>query len=242
VPSPRLRIFAGPNGSGKSTLNSILDKKLLGYYINADDIEKNIHLQGFLDFSPFLADVNKEDFFSFLSNHPLILKAELDNEIKKLYLSDNKLYFPMITLNSYYTSVCADYIRHKLLEQKVDFTFETVMSSPDKVDFMRLAKESGYRVYLYYIATQDPIINIDRVSNRVKKGGHSVPKEKIEERYYRSLGLLKKAVSYTDRAYIFDNSSSDTQKVWLAEITNAEEIEFHTDEIPSWLNDYLIKP
>jgi predicted ABC-type ATPase len=242
VPSPRLRIFAGPNGSGKSTLNSILDPELLGYYINADDIEKNILSQGFLNFSPFLTDVDEKDLFAFLSKHPLTAKAGLVNEIKKLYLNDNKLYFPMITLNSYYTSVCADYIRHKLLEQKVDFTFETVMSSPDKVYFMRLAKESGYRVYLYYIATQDPIINIDRVSNRVKKGGHPVPEGKIKERYYRSLGLLKEAVFYTDRAYIFDNSSSDTQKVWLAEITNAEVIEFHTDEIPSWLNDHLIKP
>jgi len=40
--TPRVRMFAGPNGSGKSTLNTILNKELLGIYINADEIEKRL--------------------------------------------------------------------------------------------------------------------------------------------------------------------------------------------------------
>ena len=39
---PRLRMFAGPNGSGKSTIKDVINKELLGIYINPDDIEKNI--------------------------------------------------------------------------------------------------------------------------------------------------------------------------------------------------------
>ena len=49
--TPRLRMFAGPNGSGKSTIKDVINKELLGIYINPDDIEKNIKENGYL-FSP----------------------------------------------------------------------------------------------------------------------------------------------------------------------------------------------
>ena len=39
---PRLRMFAGPNGSGKSTIKSVVSSKLLGHYLNPDEIEKEI--------------------------------------------------------------------------------------------------------------------------------------------------------------------------------------------------------
>lgn len=235
---PRLRIFAGPNGSGKSTLNAILGDEMIWIYINADDMEKNINQLGYLNFDNYSLKVIKKDLFDFLLKHPLINKANLTNKINELEFNDNKLIFSKIKLNSYYTSVCADYIRHQLLSKKVSFTFETVMSYPDKIDFMAKAKKNGYRIYLYYISTEDPIINISRVKNRVNKGGHTVPEDKIEDRYYRSLELLRKAVENTDRAYIFDNSKSD--KVWLAEITDAQNINLKVDTIPYWLNKYLI--
>ena len=39
----RLRIFAGPNGSGKSNILQLLPSTVdLGYYINADDMERSI--------------------------------------------------------------------------------------------------------------------------------------------------------------------------------------------------------
>ena len=50
---PRVRIFAGPNGSGKSTLKSFISSKLLGIYINSDEIEKTIKENGFLYFTEF---------------------------------------------------------------------------------------------------------------------------------------------------------------------------------------------
>jgi len=49
VHTPRLRMFAGPNGSGKSTLKTVLPLKLLGVYLNPDEIEQEIREKGFLD-------------------------------------------------------------------------------------------------------------------------------------------------------------------------------------------------
>jgi len=236
---PRLRMFAGPNGSGKSTLNSVINKELLGVYINPDEIEKEIKKFSFLDVSAYGVETNENDVMFFFKNHSLLKKVNLLGDVDALKFSDNKIDFSNISINSYYASTCADFIRHQLLKSKISFTFETVMSSKDKVEFLKKAQNLGYRTYLYFIATQDPIVNISRVENRVKLGGHNVPKDKIVSRYYRSLALLSEAVKYSNRAYIFDNSSQE--KLWIAQINNGNEFEFKNDSVPEWINEYLLK-
>jgi predicted ABC-type ATPase len=86
------------------------------------------------------------------------------------------------------------------------------------------------------VATDDPEINISRVRNRVGLGGHSVPEDKIASRYDRSLDLLLRAIRYTNRAYIFDNSTDNANRrhTWLAEITDGQFMELKTDRIPGW--------
>lgn len=108
------------------------------------------------------------------------------------------------------------------------------MSHPGKVELLRQAQLNGYRTYLYYIATDDPDINISRVRNRVKLGGHPVPEDKIISRYHRSLELLMSAIRCTNRAYIFDNSGHQMDRAWLAEVTDGSVIELKTDQIPAW--------
>jgi predicted ABC-type ATPase len=237
--APRVRMFAGPNGSGKSTLNTILNEKLLGMYINADEIEKKIKTFDFLDLGSYDIDTTTEEIYSFFMHHPLIQKSGLEDEASLLSVSGNKIIFFEIIVNSYFASVCADFIRHKLLELKVSFTFETVMSSEDKVLFLKKAQDAGYRTYLYFVTTQDPAINISRVQNRVSLGGHNVPEEKIVSRYYRSMKLLSKAIKYTNRAYIFDNSNHT--KSWIAQIDNTSEITYKSSHVPQWFGQYLLE-
>ncbi|MEN5143673.1 MULTISPECIES: zeta toxin family protein [Pseudomonas] len=141
-------------------------------------------------------------------------------------------------VNSYHAAVIADLIRHQLLERRISFTFETVMSSSEKVRFMEAAQQMGYRTYLYFVATDSPQINILRVANRVDDGGHDVPRDKITQRYARTLSLLPEAISAANRAYIFDNSGDES--VFLAEITDGATLEFHQDDMPDWfINAYL---
>lgn len=238
IETPRLRIFAGPNGSGKSTIKEVLSSELLGVYINPDNIEKEIKQFDFLDFDHYQIKTTKAEVITFFESSKLLLKANMKDELLHLKFNDNKLIFTDIAINSYYASVCADFIRRKLCKAKLSFTFETVMSSYDKIEFLKEAKKSGYKVYLYFIATKDPLINISRVRNRVLNGGHNVPTEKIESRYYRSLEYLSDAVKYSDRAYIFDNSNHT--RTWLCEITDGKKIEIKLESIPKWLNTYLI--
>ena len=234
---PRLRIFAGPNGSGKSTIKDVLSDNLLGVYINPDEIENEIREHSFLDFNIYGIKTTKIEVIDFFEHSILLQNVNMTEDIEYLKFNDNKLIFTDIDINSYYASVCADFIRRKLCESKESFTFETVMSSYDKVEFLKKAKESGYRVYLYFIAAKDPLLNISRVENRVAKGGHSVPEEKIVQRYYRSLENLSEAIKYSDRTYIFDNSNH--KRTWICEITDGVEVEIKQDSIPDWLNTYV---
>lgn len=110
------------------------------------------------------------------------------------------------------------------------------MSHPSKVAILIQAQAAGFRTYLYFVATDDPAINISRVRNRVALKGHDVPEDKMVTRYHRSLDLLVDAIWHTNRAYIFDNSgdSKDGNQTWLAEITEGRQLELKTDQIPAW--------
>lgn len=70
-------------------------------------------------------------------------------------------------------------LREDGVKNKRDFTFETVLSSPRNVELLKNAKSFGYRIEVVFVLTSDPQINISRVAQRVKNGGHDVPKDKI---------------------------------------------------------------
>lgn len=147
--APRLRMFAGPNGSGKSTIKSVLPDGLLGVYLNPDDIQKGIANRGFLRVHDYGVATTREEILGFFMNSALLRKAGLEAEAGSLRFTDGNLDFSGVEVNAYHASVAADFLRHKLLEQRVSFSFETVMSSPDKVALLEKAQALGYRTYLY---------------------------------------------------------------------------------------------
>lgn len=229
-----MRMFAGPNGSGKSELKKHLPSELLGIYLNPDEVEKEIRQQGFLDFKKAGIVADKTEVLAFFSNSSFLQSVGLGDAVRSLTFEEGRLGLQGATMNSYFASVTVDYLRQKLIEKQASFTFETVMSHPGKVDLLKQAKRMGYRTYLYFIATDDPTINKSRVLNRVSRGGHAVPEDKIEERYFRSLDLLVEAIRHTNRAYVFDNSNEDMDHTWLAEITDGQQLEIKTDKVPAW--------
>ncbi len=236
--TPRLRMFAGPNGSGKSTIKAVIAPQLLGVYLNPDELERTIKQTGILDLSIYGIQASEADVVSFFSQSVLMQKAGLSNDVAQLRYTDGQLDFSLVTVNSYWAAVITDFLRQKMLETNRSFTFETVMSSADKVTLLERAQRQGYRTYLYYIATDDPLINISRVKHRVKMGGHSVPEDKIISRYERSLSLLIEAIRHTNRAYIFDNSLY--RQVWLAEITDGKILELKLNQVPAWFKRFVL--
>lgn len=123
------------------------------------------------------------------------------------------------------------------IKEKQSFCFETVFSHPSKIDLIKRAKENGYTVELVIISTENPNINIIRVKNRFKKGGHDVPTDKIKERYPRTLKNLSEAVLFVDSFEIIDSSNQDF--VHLAKKPhNSSELSIFS-ELPDWTKDII---
>ncbi len=140
-------------------------------------------------------------------------------------------------INSYIAADIAAFIRTELLSNGVSFSFETVFSHESKLEIMRKAKELGYRIYLYFITTKDPEINIDRVKIRVAKNGHPVPETRIIDRYYKSLDLLYSAIKISNRAFLFDNSGRYYELV--AEVIEGKNVQLSDNDIPAWFVEYV---
>jgi predicted ABC-type ATPase len=236
-----MRVIAGPNGLGKTTMLQTLKRKgdvPFGVYVNADDIELQLNVNKILVFNQFQLNVSEKqvkDFFSY-SNFSPVKRAEPDLW-KKIKVLNNNFQIDA-SIDSYLAADLAEFIRQQLLKNEISFTYETVMSHPNKLTFMQLARDNGYRVYLYFIATMNPKINVARVNLRVSENGHGVSEEVIKSRYYRSLNLLKDAVKLANRAYIFDNSGLQARV--LAEVENNEIRIIQNHDVPAWFVEYLL--
>ncbi|MHA7153763.1 zeta toxin family protein [Arthrobacter sp. TMN-50] len=96
--------------------------------------------------------------------------------------------------------------RERIADGK-SFISETVFSHPSKVHLVSDAVDAGYLVYLHVIIV--PVeLTVQRVLERVRRGGHEVPEQKIRERYERLWGLLCGAIRIADVTKVLDNSSA----------------------------------
>lgn len=100
---------------------------------------------------------------------------------------------------------------HKALNSGISVLYETVFSHPSKLDIIRKAREKGYFIRLFFICTESPRINIDRVADRYAKGGHTVPGDKVNSRYTRALMYGAEALQLVQRGYVYDNSKLATK-------------------------------
>jgi len=245
----RLRVFAGPNGSGKSTVinyirsyktdNGLID---FGYYINADDIGALLRKSPF-DFGVFDITATNKEFVEIAIASGLINEDFTKSTFAKAYtLMNNKITLKDISVNDRLAQIIADYLRKKLLKENKRFSFETVFSHKSKLDIMREAKDKGYKVYLYFVSTESPEINKARVASRKAQGGHDVPEDLIEKRYYRSLNLLYDACQIAYQAFFFDNSTEGESSQMFAHFKIIKEKKkwdkIDKKSVPEWFRKY----
>ncbi len=128
----------------------------------------------------------------------------------------------------------ATQMRYECLENKKNFVFETVFSSAEKLDFIKLAKEKGFFVRFFFVCTNNPEINVLRITKRFMNGGHEVPISKIISRYYKSLENAAEAIKIVDRAYIYDNSIENELPTLLFRTVDGGIFKKYTFDLPEW--------
>ncbi len=243
----RLRVFAGPNGSGKSTVIQFIRKQRIkgrkidfGLYVNADDITKDL-MKGGISFANYSIKTTPAEFRDFAMASGLI-NAQFNKSrfLKSFRLRANHLTLVTESFKEHLAQLIADFLRRKLLKERRKFSFETVFSHPSKIDFMKEAVDAGYKVYLYFVSTESPDINVFRVAARKKKRGHDVPESKIRSRYYRSMEQMFEASLVADTTYFFDNSTGNKEPKMIARVEKTgviPSVERYSE--PNWFIKYF---
>lgn len=132
----------------------------------------------------------------------------------------------------------AQEMRESCLADMSSMALETVFSTQEKLEFVQRAKEAGFFIRLFFVCTNDPSINAQRVALRVMEGGHDVPILKIINRYYRSIAKCIEALALVDRAYFYDNSETDVDPSLMFRVNDGKIAKIYQDLAP-WAKDIV---
>lgn len=243
-----MRIFAGPNGSGKSTIiQAVREYRIkeipidFGIYINADDIAQLLRSNQFR-FSDYRVNTSRKEFSSIAISSGLIGSNFPEKTFRSSFIlkRNQQLLIKDRTAIERLAQILSDFLRKKLLQAGKKFSFETVFSHPSKLEIMHEAKHKGYKVYLYFVSTESPEINIYRVQVRKDKGGHDVPASKIRSRYDRALDLMFEASQLAYQAYFFDNSGEQPKLFAHFKSLKGKKKwdKIKKSEVPGWFKKY----
>lgn len=109
--------------------------------------------------------------------------------------------------HAYEAARIAEAQRRDRITEGSSFISETVFSHPSKVQLVADAVEAGYLVHLHVIMV--PVeLSVQRVLERVRRGGHAVPEQKIRDRYDRLWDHVSAAIRFADVVEVLDNSSA----------------------------------
>lgn len=118
----------------------------------------------------------------------------------------------------------------ELIAAGEDFAIETTLATRSYVLLVHRAQALGYKVSLIYIWLRSHEMAFERVAERVRNGGHNIPADVIERRYYKGLSnLFKLFMPICDTWIVADNSFKE-----LNVIARKEEFESVVENNDLW--------
>lgn len=94
-----------------------------------------------------------------------------------------------------------------LLEEGKDFAIETTLSTRSYIGLVTKAKEKGFTIALLFFWLPGIDLAKERVAKRVAEGGHNIPGNIIERRYFKGLQNLPVFLKNVHRWYVYNNES-----------------------------------
>ncbi|HAZ07379.1 MAG TPA: Zeta toxin family protein [Elusimicrobia bacterium] len=102
----------------------------------------------------------------------------------------------------------------ELSAQRHTFAFETTLSGRSYLSLFKKLRAGGYRIHLIFLWLPQVELAIQRVKERIHRGGHSVPEQDIRRRFDRGIkNLLTEYHVLVDTWGLFDNSGSQPRPI-----------------------------
>lgn len=137
---------------------------------------------------------------------------------------------------AYRAAGIAEERRRWFIDMGYSFATETVFSHQSKLELVTQAQQEGFVVHVYHVGLDGPDLAEARVAERMREGGHSVPKRKIKARFDRSAPLIRKAVMMADLGIVFDNSLLNEPPRKFIQFEAAEITSLAPDTMPAWIS------
>lgn len=99
-------------------------------------------------------------------------------------------------------------LMNQAIENHISFHQETTLSGQGQKKWIEKAKQNSYEVTLLYVGIKDADLAVERVKQRVAKGGHGIPEETIRKRFQQSLKNLEIIAPLCDCVELYDNTDS----------------------------------
>ena len=122
------------------------------------------------------------------------------------------------------------------LSEGRSMSMETTLTGHSAVMRLQRAKDAGYDVSLIYVALDNPELNVVRVKERARRGGHDIDPVVVRRRVRTSLGNLPQALAIADQTLVLDNSGSEHHRILE---TAAGRVTYLAEQLPTWLNDQM---
>ncbi len=89
-----------------------------------------------------------------------------------------------------------------------NFAFETTLSGKGYVSLLKRMRDEHWRIVLLFLWIPSPEYSLKRIIERVRQGGHDIPREVIYRRYPRLIKNFKETYRHLcDEIYCYDNSA-----------------------------------
>lgn len=96
----------------------------------------------------------------------------------------------------------------ELLRRNESFSIETTLATKSYINLVRRAQAQGYTVRLLFFWLNSPDLALQRIAERVVKGGHNIPEPIARRRYVAGINnLFKLFMGEVDSWEIYDNSA-----------------------------------
>ena len=92
------------------------------------------------------------------------------------------------------------------IEKQLTFAFETTLGGNTITGLLSSALDAGLQVRIWFTCLASVQMHIERVAERVRRGGHGIPEEKIRERYESSRKNLIRLLPRLTELCMYDNS------------------------------------